>query len=83
VGWIWAVVGLRERARVFREGAAVLVGGRGEVVGGLVGPSWVGACKDRDEVSFEGLYHPFRFIRSFCEGWHEFVFDVRRYEVLS
>ncbi len=59
------------------------LGLQNEFVPEVDGERRMSACKDRDEVSFEGLYRPLRFIRSFCEGWHEFVFDVRRYEVLS
>ncbi len=42
----------------------------------------VRASQDCDEVTLEGLYSPFCFVRSFCERWYEFVFDVGRYEVL-
>ena len=42
----------------------------------------VRAGQDCDEVTLEGLYRPFCFVRSFCKRWYEFVFDVRRYEVL-
>jgi hypothetical protein len=43
----------------------------------------VRACKDGDEVRLEGLYRPFCLVRSFCKRWHEFVLNVRRYEVLT
>ncbi len=42
----------------------------------------VSACKDCNEVTLEGLYRPFCFVRSFCKRWHEFVLNVLRYEVL-
>jgi hypothetical protein len=39
--------------------------------------------KDGNEVPFEGLYGPFRLVRSFGVRWHELVLDVLGDEVLT